>query len=81
MARACAVCHNNLSEWIWQPLGPGEGCKVFTLPGSHYRGFPTVPVCNSCRLRILDGASAPFVHRHVVYTLNRASGQFEAGPF
>ncbi len=51
----CQVCARNDVEWSWQPAGPGEDARCFTLPGSHYRGFPVVKVCDHCKQRIEYG--------------------------
>lgn len=46
----CRICGAR-SDWSWQPFGPdAEAPRAgFTAPGWHYRGFPIVPVCESCK--------------------------------
>jgi hypothetical protein len=52
----CAVCGNDDATWAWQPWGPDVDVKrAFVLLGSHYRGFPTVKVCELCKQEIQDG--------------------------
>lgn len=51
----CSICHLNRSVYLWQPFGPDESPLLFARPGYHYRGFPTVRVCEDCRRRILEG--------------------------
>ena len=47
----CQACKRQESElWAWQPFGPGEDIRtMFMVPGSHYRGFPIIKVCDSCK--------------------------------
>jgi hypothetical protein len=63
----------NESEWSMQPLGPDE--KVtFTLPGSHYRGFPVVRVCEVCRTKYKSGKNLTFTHKKVEYNASLERG-------
>ena len=45
MARRCCMrgC-GEMAPWAWHPFGPGEPL-TFMMPGSHYRGFPVLRVC------------------------------------
>lgn len=56
MTRKCKVCKTNEAEWIMQYVG--EDTPSFTLPGYHYRGFPTTPVCDDCKNRIIKEAQS-----------------------
>jgi hypothetical protein len=47
---------------MMQPFGPDEQI-VFTTPGSHYRGFPAIGVCDSCKQNIQAGRGATFRYR------------------
>jgi hypothetical protein len=64
----CAVCKTQERTWTWQPWGPGEG-SVFTLPGSHYRGFAAIPVCDGCKQDIDAGQSVTFTYRRHQHTV------------
>ncbi len=64
----CAVCKTAEREWTWQPWGPGEG-HVFTTPGSHYRGFAAIPVCDACKERIEAGAAVTFTYKRQQFTV------------
>ena len=44
----CQICKSNEVDWSWHPFGPGESYDCFSTPGSHYRGFPTIKVCDVC---------------------------------
>jgi hypothetical protein len=59
----CRVCKNHEAEWSWQPWGPGNERDTFTLPGSHYRGFPVVKVCSECKEQIRQGKSITVSYR------------------
>jgi len=48
--RKCQKCKVNDAEWIVQYVS--SDTPTFTLPGSHYRGFSTLLVCNSCKAAI-----------------------------
>ena len=69
----CAICKGKSSEradreWTWQPFGPDESPLCFTLPGSHYRGFPAIPVCGFCqREKIEMGEVVFFRYKGVEY--------------
>lgn len=46
----CQCCKEQQAEWAWQPFGPSEDTKTaFVLPGNHYRGFPVIKVCYTCK--------------------------------
>ena len=63
---ACCVCRQP-HHWAWQPFGPGESPRSFMTPGSHYRGFPVLMVCEECRKRIKAGQETAFVYKKVPY--------------
>jgi hypothetical protein len=55
--RRCKVCGKNEAEWIMQYMdtfdnGGNAYMPTFSLPGHHYRGFRTIPVCDPCKLKI-----------------------------
>jgi hypothetical protein len=79
--KRCAVCHGNNSAMAWQPFGPGEDWKVFCLPGSHYRGFPTIPVCLDCMARINADDDVAFTYRNVPYVVAPLLGKIVESPF
>lgn len=59
----CRICRHNEADWAWQPFGPGERPDVFTLSGSHYRGFPVIKVCQKCKEALQAGSPAEFIYR------------------
>ena len=59
----CRVCRSKEAEWAWQPWGPGKENDTFTLPGSHYRGFPIVKICTDCKERIQKGAAVTVIYK------------------
>lgn len=66
----CQCCKGQEVEWSWQPFGPGIGTEVvFTLPGSHYRGYPVIKVCSDCKAIIQHGtAPVHFTYKGTRYT-------------
>lgn len=68
----CQICKHADAEWSWQPWGPDESPLSFTLPGSHYRGFPVVKVCDFCKRESLEviaitGKRVEFSHKGNTY--------------
>ena len=51
----CHTCHQEEAHWAWQPFGPDETPDSFQLLGSHYRGFPVVKVCSTCKSAFQTG--------------------------
>lgn len=51
----CHACHQEEAQWAWQPFGPGTTPNSFQLLGSHYRGFPVVKVCSTCKSAFQTG--------------------------
>jgi hypothetical protein len=51
----CHACHEEEAHWAWQPFGPDKTPESFQLLGSHYRGFPVVKVCSSCKSAFQTG--------------------------
>lgn len=45
----CQACKEQEAEWSWQPWGPDTTPDSFALLGHHYRGFPIIKVCDSCK--------------------------------
>lgn len=67
----CNICRENEATWAWQPFGPNDTPDSFTLPGSHYRGFAVVKVCDSCKVEIQDRKSLYFSYKRRRYNLWR----------
>src|SRR5712692_8231990 len=51
----CHACHEEGAQWAWQPFGPDETPESFQLVGSHYRGFPVIKVCSTCKSAFQTG--------------------------
>ena len=51
----CHACHQGGAGWAWQPFGPDTTPDSFQLLGSHYRGFPVIKVCSSCKSAFQTG--------------------------
>src|SRR5260370_3422968 len=51
----CHSCHEQEAQWAWQPFGPDKTPESFQLLVSHYRGFPIVKVCSTCKLAFQTG--------------------------
>ncbi len=58
----CQICRNRARDWAWQPFGPGESGVTFSLPGSHYRGFPTIMICSYCKEQVERGEAVSFLY-------------------
>lgn len=43
----CQICQMNEAEWSKQYINDHR--PTYSLPGSHYRGFIVVKVCNECK--------------------------------
>jgi len=71
----CAICRHARTIHAFQPFGPDDK-PLFTALGSHYRGFPVIPVCDECKQRILSGAPYSFTYQGDIYT---ASAQYTDG--
>ena len=76
------------ADWAWQPFGPSEDYNCFTTPGSHYRGFPVLKLCDEHKTAIQATLTNPdadiadiivFNQRHVGYILEH--GKIQEGPF
>lgn len=79
--RKCHVCHDRPATWTWQPCGPGENLKLFTLPGHHYRGFLALPVCDDCKARVERGDDVAFTYKRQPYVAAGALQKVVASPF
>ncbi len=55
----CRICRVERAEWAWQPCGPGI-VMCFMLLGSHYRGYPVVKVCDSCKRKLQTSKTGRF---------------------
>jgi len=81
----CYVCHEHEAIYAWQPFGPGDDYNCFTSPGSHYRGFPVIKVCDDCRTRILATLTDPFANQVVFNCQHNGyyvhNGQLKEMPF
>lgn len=59
----CQICKQHDRDWSWQPLGPDDSPYTFALPGSHYRGFPVIGVCDWCKAKIERKEAVSFIYR------------------
>ena len=59
----CQICKQKERDWSWQPFGPDESALTFALPGSHYRGFPVIGVCDWCKAKIERKEAVSFQYR------------------
>jgi hypothetical protein len=66
----CGICHNEEVIWTMQPDGPGEDI-IFAFPGSHYRGFMAVNVCDTCHDVVLRGERVVFTYRGIRYAIEQ----------
>jgi len=65
----CRICKEREAEWSWQPFGPAKDSReTFTVPGWHYRGFPVIPVCETCKDKIQAGETVQFDYKRTTYT-------------
>lgn len=73
MMAKCKICKSRDAEWSWQPFGPGETSNLFATPGSHYRGFPVVKVCDDCKRNYQSGIPTivNFRGEKIKFTLGR----------
>jgi hypothetical protein len=60
----CTICKERAREWTWQPFGPDTSHLSFTTPGSHYRGFPALAVCEYCKRLIEMGGKGSIIFRY-----------------
>lgn len=51
----CQICKEQEVAYAWQPFGPNETPDSYTLIGSHYRGFPVIKACSSCKMAFQSG--------------------------
>lgn len=59
----CRICKAKSDELnVCQPFGPDDK-PVFVLPGNHYRGFPTIRVCDACKERIEHGEEITITYK------------------
>lgn len=67
----CQLCGEKQSEcWLWQPFGPHESPRdAFAYPGYHYRGFPALKVCDTCKGEIANGEPVYFTYKGTRYSL------------
>jgi len=65
----CRICHEELALWAWQPFGPGKPREGFTLLGNHYRGFPVIKICESCKKSYQAGNAKVFTFKHDLYRI------------
>jgi hypothetical protein len=67
----CAVVFCERARvWLWQPAGPSDDLLCFMWPGSHYRGFAAIPVCNEHKQALTRGISKVVTYhgQNYVYT-------------
>ncbi len=73
----CQICKRADREWTMQPFGPDERV-IFTAPGSHYRGFAAIAVCDECKQRVESGETVTFTWGQEVCMLNVREGPVAA---
>jgi len=52
----CQCCKKQEATWAWQPFGPDPTLYLFCELGWHYRGFPSIRVCDECK-KLISWAS------------------------
>jgi hypothetical protein len=70
----CSVLFcNHERTWIWQPAGPSTDSLCFVLPGSHYRGFAAIPLCDDHKQAIERGIAKVITYhgQNYVYVANK----------
>jgi len=66
----CRICKADVdAPNVCQPFGPDDK-PVFVLPGNHYRGFPTIRVCDGCKVRIEQGEQIAITYKGQQLTIN-----------
>lgn len=48
--KLCQFCGVNRADWYMQYVG--SDAPTYCIPGWHYRGFPTTPICDECKQQI-----------------------------
>ena len=72
----CQICNSRHAVmWSWQPFGPGA-TLTFVTPGSHYRGFAVVKVCDDCKRRLEAGETVEFAHKSHTYRFDGSNVQW-----
>ena len=66
----CHACRGTFAEWSWQPFGPDPNGS-FAAPGYHYRGFPVIKVCDSCKKRVEEKSTVHFSYKGKPYTVHQ----------
>jgi len=69
----CQSCKVNRKLWMWQPWGPSPDSLCFSIPGSHYRGFPAFSLCDSCKGMVESGAYITLIYKKTLYGWDGAS--------
>lgn len=69
----CAICKKEPRSYLWQPCGPAETFDLFMFPGWHYRGFPAIACCDTCRATIQANQTS------VTFTYRKTKWQFAQG--
>lgn len=67
--RTCSSCRIGAATWSMQPFGPDDA-PTFVMPGSHYRGFPALPVCDACKARVQSGEQIAVTYRQQPYIVS-----------
>lgn len=81
-ARRCASCRQRTHEYdTWQPFGPDTSVATCTTPGSHYRGFPALALCWSCRNALDRGEQISFAYRGEHYIADAGQNRVWPSPF
>jgi hypothetical protein len=68
----CQACKQQFATMTWQPFGPDPTGLTFTTFGNHYRGFPVVKICDTCKYNICEqDHMINFRYRGVYYTYDK----------
>lgn len=70
----CRICSSNEAYSFCQPFGP-EDKPVFVREGYHYRGFPVIRVCDTCKESIESGKELAITYRNHKMTINESKGK------
>jgi hypothetical protein len=81
MAKKCKIgdCGKE-ATWSMQPFGPDERI-AFSLFGSHYRGFPTIAVCDDCKNQIQSDTIHPFYFIYKMWQYRIVNGEVVYPPY
>jgi Uncharacterized conserved protein len=75
MAKCAVIFCERERTWIWQPAGPSEQTLCFVVPGSHYRGFAAIPLCEECKQAVERGIEKVIVYHGTTYRYCAQEGE------